>query len=139
MSYKRKFYTLKFPEGHAHHGLEVSVKALSYRDLTTITETQAVVREDAGHSEQLRVMDPIFEILAKSIIKWNLTDEDDKPVNTDVESLKGEDFAMIMAIVDAWTTAVTGISAKLGKGSNSGKPFPEVSIPMETLSPSHQS
>jgi hypothetical protein len=134
MSFKRKYYTLRFPEAHQFSGLVVSIKPISYEDLITVTSLQGTARESGG--SDLAELEPLFEILSRAIIKWSLTEDDDTMAKTDPASLKREDFAMIMAIIDAWTKVVTGITPSLGKGSTSGAPFPEGSIPMETLSPS---
>ncbi len=131
MSFKRKSYTLRWPEGHALHGLIVKLRGLSLEDLAAVTALQGL---DAKNVE-FDTIRPVVEIMSKKMISWNMTDEDDNPVPTDVASLAGEDFMVIMSIIDGWQQAITSISASLGKGSNSGKPFPEESIPMETSSP----
>lgn len=128
MSYKRKNYTLRWPEGHARHELVVTMRGISLKDLSKLSGLQGL---DAKNLDDEQIM-PVVEILSKKMARWNLTEDDGTPVPTDAETLAEEDFGMIMDIIDGWQQAVTGVSRDLGKGSNSGEPFPEESIPMET-------
>lgn len=130
MSYKRKSYTLKWPEGHARHELVVTMRGMSINDLATVTSMKGLTSESGVDMDVIR---PVLEIMSKRMVRWNLTDDDDNPVPTDVESLADEDFAMIMDVVNGWTSAATAVPGPLGGGSNSGKQFQEESIPMETL------
>lgn len=126
MGYQRKSYAIKWPEGHAHHGLEVKLRGLSGQDLLKVSS----LRGENSMDEEL--LGEVFEILAERIIAWNLED-DGVPILPTVESVRGEDFGMIMDILGAWTEAVTSVLAPLGERSNSGEQSQELSIPMETL------
>lgn len=128
MSYKRPSYTLRWPEGHPRHDLVVTLRGLSLKDLGELTGLQGMTAESFD-SERL---DPVLRIISKKMIRWNVTDDEGNPVPTDADTLAEEDFGMIMDIIQGWQQAVTGVSRDLGKGSTSGKPFPEESIPMET-------
>lgn len=130
--YQRKTYTLRWPEGHVHHGLVVKLRGLSINQLNTVQSMRGVKSEDDLSAE---LFDEVLSILAGRMISWNLED-DGIPVPATKESLADEDFGMVTDIITSWTKAVTGVSAPLGARSNSGAPFPEESIPMETSSPS---
>jgi hypothetical protein len=58
------------------------------------------------------------------------------PVPATEAGLLEQDPDFVMAIINAWTSAVGDVGDGLGKGSTSGARFPEVSIPMELLSKS---
>lgn len=130
--YQRKTYTLRWPEGHVHHGLIVKLRGLSINQLNTVQSMRGVKNEDDLSKE---LFDEVLSILAGRMISWNLED-DGVPVPATKESLADEDFGMVMDIISAWTKAVTSVSAPLDARSNSGNTFPEASIPMEASSPS---
>lgn len=127
--YKRKSYTLRWPEGHVHHGLIVKLRGLSIDDLNVVQSMRGMKNESDLNGEIFR---QVLSVLSKRMISWNVTDEDDNVVPHNVDTLADEDFGMITDIVTAWTKAVTGVSAPLGAPSTSGSTFPEESIPMET-------
>lgn len=131
--YKRKTYALRWPEGHAHHGLYVKLRGLSVKDLRTVQSMRGIKSESDLDGEVFR---NVLGVLAARIVEWNLTDEDGNVLPHDVEALLDEDFGMISDILNAWTKAVTGVPAPLGGRSTSGASFPEASIPMEPSSPS---
>lgn len=127
--YKRKSYTLRWPEGHVHHGLIVKLRGLSIDDLNVVQSMRGMKSESDLNGE---IFGQVLGVMAKRMISWNLTDDEDNPIPPTVESLADEDFGMITDIITAWTKAVTGVSAPLGGPSTSGSTFPEASIPMET-------
>jgi hypothetical protein len=91
---------------------------------------QGVERDDVKASAALLAQ--IAELLAAKMVSWDLAEDDDTPVPTTAEAIRKEDISMVMEILNAWTEVAMGVKASLGKGSNSGQPFPEESIPMET-------
>jgi hypothetical protein len=58
------------------------------------------------------------------------------PVPATKEGLLTQDQDLVMAIINAYSGAVGSVDSDLGKDSNSGGNFPEVSIPMDPLSKS---
>jgi hypothetical protein len=130
MSYKRKTYNLRWPEGHVHHGLFVKLRGLSIKDLNTVQSMRGMTSETDIDDKTLR---NVLGILSRRIVEWNLTDDDGNVIPHDVETLADEDFGMIMDVLNAWTKAVTSVPAPLGERSTSGAQFQEQSIPMETL------
>lgn len=130
MSYKRKNYRLTWPEGHVRHGLTVVMRGMAIDDMEAARAFQGVERDDVKASAALLAQ--IAELLAAKMVSWDLAEDDDTPVPTTAEAIRKEDISMVMEILNAWTEVAMGVKASLGKGSNSGQPFPEESIPMET-------
>ena len=126
---QRNLYVIKWPEGHRLSDLTVKLRGLSFKDLRKVQQFKGVETDGLD----AKGIDEVFKVVSKRLVWWSLTDEDGNPVPTDAETLADEDFGMMMEILNAWTKAVTGVSAPLGAPSTSGKPFPEESIPTETL------
>lgn len=129
MGYQRKTYTIKWPEGHVHHGLEVKLRGLSGADLLKVSSLRNRASENVNGLEEVG---EAIDIMAGRILSWNLED-DGVPIPPTAENIRGEDFGMVMDILNSWVKAVSSVPAPLGAPSNSGGEFPEVSIPMETL------
>lgn len=126
MGYERnpKVYHLKFQDGE-YAGLEVRVRSLSMKQLLTIRTGNGEEGKDGTETA--------VRFLAERIIDWNLTDQG-VPVPTTLDAILDEDDDFVLAIINKWTTAVSGVSAPLPESSPSGEPSPVASIPMEPLS-----
>lgn len=124
---KRKVYKLDF-EGTEHDGLVVTVRGLTtgeYLDLVSLS---------APGSEGDRETESMLKLLASHLVSWNLVDdESDEPVPTTYEGIRSNDFGMNMAIVNAWTLALTALPEKSEKKSSSGEPVLVESIPSQAL------
>jgi hypothetical protein len=82
----------------------------------------------------------VYEQFAAALVEWNLEGEDGQVQPLTLESVMGyPDYELISLMATTWLEAVTGVKEELGKDSSSGQPFPEGSIPMETLSQSQAS
>lgn len=103
------------------------LKKLSHTDLTTMTE-------DESHAG----MDDLLAEFAKNLVEWNLDDEDGNPVPPTLEGIEERDLSFILKIIKAWMETVSGVpqGSPLTPSSNVGLPYPAVSIPTESLSPS---
>lgn len=124
MGFKRKpkTYNLSFAEGHDLHGLEVKMLSLTVADFVRMAskdDDESAAREN-------------FNLFARSLVAWNLEDEDGKPVPTTLEGVESQDFEFILSLSAEWMSAISGVSAPLDGGSNSGGTSLEASIPMET-------
>lgn len=129
MGYERnpKVYHLKFLDGE-YAGLEARVKSLSMKQLLTMRAGKG--DDDKDGTERA------VEYLAERIVDWNLTDQG-VPVPPTLENILEEDDDFILAIINKWTTAVSGVPVPLPESSPSGEPSPEASaIPMVPLSES---
>lgn len=91
----------------------------------------ALMDED---EKDVEVMDEISGLLAKSLISWDLLEEDGKtPVPTTLEAIDDLEFDEVIEIVNKWLDQMTGPSDDLGKDSPSGATFPGRPLTMEAL------
>lgn len=144
MGYKRqlKIYNLVFSDPDMA-GLEVKTKGTSLASYLKIVELAMKMQGSAADDIDLAALDELFGRFADVLVSWNLEVETvvkgkpvDQPVPATKEGLLDQDPEFVMAIVNAWTSAVGDVGGDLGKGSTNGANFPEVSIPMELLSKS---
>jgi hypothetical protein len=119
----RKRYHLKFADPEMN-GLEVVAHAGSTGDVLAIMGLSD--GDVHAGAESLKVF-------AKCLVSWNIEDEDGKPVPADLDGLKSLDLDFVMLLIQGWVQAVQDVPAPLEKPSNSGKPYPEASLPMEAL------
>lgn len=134
MGYKppRKVFKLDFASTE-YEGLEVTLRGLS-----TAQYLDLVGSKDTADEDDSVLPLAVLELMAERLVDWNIED-DDGPVAPTLENLKAQDLALNLAIVQAWTTALGGVSDPLPNGSPSGGPSQVASIPTETLSPSPES
>lgn len=134
MGYKRekKVYKLKFEDAQ-YDGLEVKVKSLTMGELVGFTKLLEIKNNKADSEESLDAFDQLLENFSKSLVSWNLEDEDDTPVPTTKEGLMSQDPEFIFYVIESWLEAVAGVPTPLSRPSENGKPSLVASIPMETL------
>jgi hypothetical protein len=134
---QRKLYRLKFAD-EAFEGLEVTMTSASIGTLMEIQalEVDAKDKENPGGVDSFIKMVSIF---SKSIVQWNLLDQDDNPLPKTVEGIKTLDTDFVMTIIGAWIEAISAVSDPLGKNSPSGEKSLELSLPMEEPSQSQTS
>lgn len=137
-----KTYKLTFED---YPGLVIETKSVSTGRLMKLMR-MAVRLQDKDVSdasglteEDTEAVDALFSGFAQALVSWNLEDEDGNPVPTTKEGVYEQDFDLILSLINDWIEAVSGTPGDLGKGSNSGLRFPEVSLPMVPLSPSRSS
>lgn len=136
MGYRRvkPVYVLKFEDPELAE-LEVRAKGASVGQLMKLMDLARFAV--GGHkftAEDFKDLGGLFELFASKLISWNLEDEDGTPIPATVDGLNDQDMDFALDLVLAWVSAVIGVSAPLGQPSTDGTPFPEGSIPMETLS-----
>lgn len=137
MAYKRerKRYNLVFADPDMR-GLEVKAKSTSMGEFLEINKLSMQLLESPDMTKQdIATLHELFERFSTVLVSWNLEDEDG-PVATTKDGLLTQDPEFVMEIISAWIDAVNGVDAELGKDSTSTPQFPEVSIPMDTLSTS---
>lgn len=133
MGYQRKSKTFKLVfDDEEFAGLEVRTRSVSLgqflkmESLTTSELTEATIHE-------------LFKNFVQVLISWNLEDEDGVQVPTTLDGLYAQDLDFVQKVIEAWKEAMVGVSRPLEQSLPVGEPFPEVSIPMETLSASRAS
>jgi hypothetical protein len=127
---KRKIYKLIFEDDDLA-GLEILARSVSLGQMLAISGEGRVGKVDTEDAEQTQGM---FEMFAGALVQWNLEEEDGTPIPVTMEGLQGLDTEFVTAIIEAWTSAIAGVTAPLAKQSTSGGTSQEASIPMETLS-----
>lgn len=144
MGYKkqRKIFKLSFTGDEELEGLEVFTNSLSVGqmlDLVKLADAAGMVGGDAERvdtdklsPENIAAVESMIKYFAKALRSWNLEDEDGKKVPATLKGVQDQDLDFVLRLIGEWMTAVGGVDKGLGKDSTSGRPFPEVSIPMET-------
>ncbi len=144
---KEKVYVLKF-DGELE-GLEVRLRGASAGELIDL---DGMKYSDAG------ALDELFLFFGSKLISWNFEEEDGTPITFEPQKideprenapalrrletateakarvLRAQDLDFVFDILSAWKNAILGVSGPLERNSPDGEPFPEGSIPMETLS-----
>lgn len=122
---KRKIYKLDF-EGTEWDGLVVKVRGLTTGEYLDFVSLTATAEEDENQTGGM------IEMLAEHLVSWNL-EENDEPVPCDFEGMKSNELPMNMAIVRAWTEAMSQVPEDTEKKSVSGDSPLLVSVPTESL------
>lgn len=128
---KKKLYRLTFAEDTDMAGLDVVASSVPLGTLLRLQEMADRGEEIAKDKAAFR---EVVEILAGAMLSWNLEDDFDQPVPVTVEGILAQDVDFVIAVIRAWTKAISGVADPLGAGSTSGAQFPEASIPMEPVS-----
>ena len=130
MGYRREptIYHLTFT---AYPGLEVDAKSVSVDEYLKVA---ALADEMQARPDEKQVQE-LFAWFAKRLVRWNLEDEDGKPVPPTVKGLMSQELPFVMSIVMAWVNKVVGVPAPLRNASGAGAPSPganpvEAQIPM---------
>jgi hypothetical protein len=127
--YKRQetIYKLVFADPEMD-GLEVRVRDVSIGKLRQLV----TLREDASDDEQTEELDKLFNEFAKSLVDWNLDDENDDPVPATLEGILAQPGKFVMQIIGAWIETVSGVpkDGPLPVRSTGGSPFQVASIPV---------
>lgn len=71
------------------------------------------------------------EIVAESLVSWNLKDRSGAPVPCDLAGLRSQPKPLRTAIANAWIRGQIGVTPDFGDGSASGSPTAQ--IPVEPL------
>lgn len=141
MGYRRKAYTLKWPEGHELHGLEVTTKGLPVEKLFELSALADQLTSAPSVGEQVGAARLLFAGFAARLISWNLEDDDGALVPATEDGVNDQDFDFMIGLVMTWMDAVASVDIPLPKPSPPGgttetEPDMAASIPVETLSPS---
>ena len=137
MGYKRKSkqFHLKFVDPE-FDGLDVLTRSMGLGKFLEMEKIAKRLKDKQAQGDEINWM---FDEFSKTLINWNLEDDDDLPVPATFEGLKTQDIDFVKSIIDAWMKAMVAIPAPLPESSNDGETFPESSLPMETLSPNRTS
>lgn len=138
--HEAKVYKLTFED---YPGLEVTAKSVSTGRLMKLMRMAVRLNDKADGGDLTEqdadAVDALFTGFSKALVGWNLEDEDGEPVPPTRDGIEEQEFDFMLGVINSWIETVAGTPGDLGKDSNSGQRFPEVSIPMETRSPSRSS
>jgi hypothetical protein len=140
---KRKEYRLRF-ETPDMAGFEVTVKGLSSGGFLRLTKAAAAaaainIASVQSIGDGVPAVGDMFDMLAENIVAWNLEGDDGTPLPVTAETIRDQEYGFVMAIAEAWMSAIAGVAPPLPASSNGGGRFPEASIPMATFPPSRSS
>jgi hypothetical protein len=140
--YRRKAYRLTF-EDEQFEGLYVRCRPASIAMMERLMGLADVDIKRMSATDARDVLGEICEAFGPAIIEWNFEVETESgeyevaPVGA--EGLRLVDPDMLIAMVEAYMTAVMGVSGPLSRPSRDGASSVEGSIPMEPLSESRES
>lgn len=129
---KRKLYDLDFTET-ALEGLTMVMRGLSVSEYLELSALADLAK--ASTEKQVEEVRALFVRVANKIERWDLEDEDGRPIPPSVDELMSWDFDDAMATVDAWMAKVQGVSDPLEQKSNGGNKWVGPPIPMDIPSP----
>lgn len=135
---ERKIFVLEFEQ---YPGLVIRARTVSTGSMITMRGLMSAV--DAADPESFI---PVYEEFAKHILSWNIDELDDneeptgETVPITIEGFLSMDFEFNLDILNAWMTAVSGVTDDLKADSPDGEKLDlAASIPMEVLSRSQVS
>lgn len=128
MGYKKvpTVYTLDKIKGS--EGLVIRIKGLRVGKLRRLVRIL-----ESDERSLTEVLDEALDLISANAVSWNVTDEDDQPVELSREGLEELELSELMEILGAWTDKLTAVGDDLGKDSTSGESFPGRPLTMEAL------
>jgi len=116
-------------------GLEVVARSLSIGEFIKVTGMADKFSGEDTAAATGGVKD-LFEMLGKSLVSWNLEDLYGDPVPADYTGIQGQELDFILAIVNAWISAIADVAPPLPAGSSSPVTSPAESLGLESVSSS---
>lgn len=129
-TYKRTTIRLVFDDPDMK-GLEIVCRSLPLGEYFELARLKDDVSTEAAQKLMVGFAETVLE-------SWNMREEDGREIPADLAGFLSLEPAFALKIIGAWIEGVAGVPAPLDENSNSGVTYPEVSIPMETLSANHQ-
>lgn len=113
-------------------GLEITLKDIDTDELLALGNLAA--QAGGGSGGNLNVVDQLLTKFAEVIHSWNLEAKDGTPVPVSRQALGKRSLPrFVLPVLHACIDAINGVDEDLGKGSPSGVPSPEASLPMAPL------
>jgi len=110
-------------------GLEITVHEFTIGELRSLMRIQgAISSEQVGVNTENALK--VFDFFGRSLISWNIVDENNIPVPANTEGLDYLGLASVIKIINTWMEEVAQISTPLEHRSGSGMP---VEISQEIL------
>jgi len=124
MGFKKPTRIINLVFEDEYEGLEINAKAPSVKTIMKISKLQ---------EESINAIPQLVDILIEHLIDWNMEEDDGSLTVLDKEALDLLDLSLLRGIVEAWATAVAGVSAPLVQDSDNGELSQVAWIPTETL------
>jgi hypothetical protein len=128
---QHKKYRMTF-EGTVLDGLVATVNSVPVGTMLQIAEMAADGAEFTP--EGLKTLGSLFELLADSLVEWNLQDDDGTPIPPTIDGVRTLDMDEALLLIREWMKAAAGVSSPLEPSLNGGEPSAVASLPMEPLS-----
>jgi hypothetical protein len=123
-------YVLEF-EGTELAGLTAKMAGLTVAEYGQLIRLVSVSGSDEGAAE---ANDKIIEMVAESLISWNMEDKKGNPVPPTLDGVQSQESRHILRLFTAWYKAMNEIGDDLEKGSSSGGTTLEESLGLGTQS-----
>jgi hypothetical protein len=101
-----------------------------------VVRARAMTLGDQDDYMKIYANPAVADYFAEFLVAWNLTDEDDNPLEPTREGLNALETPFLRKIVEAWQLAGIRVAAPLAPPSHDGAHALEESIPMDVSSPS---
>lgn len=144
MGFKRKLYTVTWPEGHELHGLEVTTKGVSIEKLVELMRLGQELSRSTDIDAKTRAASEMLAGFAARLVAWNLEEDDGTPVPATAEGVADQDMQLMTELIMGWMDAVSSVDTPLPQPSPNGVTTAAerdlaASLPMAPLSPSPSS
>jgi hypothetical protein len=127
MGYKvqQTIYKLRFAEDDEFAGVEVKARGVGMGKLLKLGKLVGKLSEGAKETDFIEAMeDEVLVSFAKSLVSWNLEDEDDNPIPATLESLMDDDLLppkLVFTIISEWIEQQGAVDGPLDGSSVTGK------------------
>lgn len=115
---EKTIYRLKF-EDDQFRGLEVSVKSMSLKGFFEMAgDFDAASGGSKSEEEVFTASQRLFSNFTKSLVHWNLEDEDGNEVPRTLDGLQSQEMGFVIMLISTWMQAISSVPDPLSPSSN---------------------
>lgn len=120
MGYRKPvtLFTVTFDETTKYPGFEFTAKGANIAQLLVIADLRDGA-ETIG-PDNVATVRTMYETFGNRLVSWNLTDDNDQPIECTAEQLGDCEHLMVLDMVAAWMDAVQGVVRPLPNASADG-------------------